>query len=980
MSRFRSPWRPARYFIVAAVCMLMAAPAVFGQTTGTIQGIVKDSSDALLPGVTVEGRSPALQGIKTAVSGSDGSYRFSLLPPGTYTVTFSLSGFGRVQKTVAVQLDKTVVVDASMALSATEEITVTGESPVIDATSSAVGTNFSSDFVRTLPVGRGFSAIATKAPGVIQGFGADQLNFNVHGSTGAENSFIIDGVDTTEIQFGRQGKAVVGDFVQEVEVKAGGFEAEYGHAQGGVLNAITKQGGNEFHGGVFGYYSGRSDDVDGGNIWQTQDDNLQAKADSLGTFRSQTDVIRNTRTADYGASLGGFFWKDRIWFFGAYDKVKTEGINFLNTPAGSCTTSPCPSGTGPGTGSFSGATTERNVDQDLYAGKLTFRILEGLSLVGSVFGDPSELGPNLRTPLAGEPPGTFRGVLKQGGTDYTGRLQGLAGSQFLFELQAARHEEKNENAPENTTERLFLPVVPAGLPRSGGYGFYQVQDFTRNFYRGAATYYLNLLGSHELKGGGDYAKVTANSQRLYTGPPGSHETIFVRSFDNGETIYQHEYFTTGLRDADGAPIPVDANPLEVSHTNNTGAFFQDKWQILPTLTLNVGVRWEDQKVKDIDNVTQIHINDEWMPRLGFAWDFLGSGRSRLYGNYARFYETMPMDINVRAYGLEVSTAIYNLDPDSHIGDPTLCGAKPDRPTVCSAGRHSTIKIGGSFGEPTQPGIKGQYSDEYALGVEYQPITDLAVGAKYIYRTLGRVIEDGASLNSDGDLEYFIFNPGSSFVSPISNAVVGAEYADVPPRRIYRGIILTAQKRFNNNLQFLASYTYSTLRGNYDGVFQTSTTQLDPNINSAYDYRVFLDQAYGDLSNDRRHVAKIDGSYVAPFGLTVGLSAFYFTGTPLNRYGFYNDYRNYELYLVHRGTAGRTPDIYDADLHFGYPISVGPVTIDLGADIFNVLNQQRVVAQDQRFDLTQDGPPQANYLEPLSFTGRRSLRLSTKISF
>jgi hypothetical protein len=953
--------------------MLVAAPAVFGQTTGSIQGTAKDSSDAVLPGVTVEARSPALQGTKTAVTGPDGSYRFSLLPPGTYTVTFSLAGFGRVQKTVAVQLDKTVVVDAPMALSAREEVIVTGEAPVIDATSSAVGTNFTSDFVRTLPIGRGFSAVATKAPGVIQGFGADQLNFNVHGSTGAENSFIIDGVDTTEIQYGRQGKTVVGDFVQEVEVKAGGYEAEYGHAQGGVLNAITKQGGNEFHGSVFGYYSGRSDDVDGGNIWQAQDDNLQEKADSLGQLRAQTDVIRNTRTADYGASLGGFFWRDRIWFFGAYDRVETEGLNFLNTPAGSCTESPCPPGTGPGTGSFSGATTERNVEQDLYAGKLTFRILEGLSLVGSVFGDPTEIGPNLRTPIVGEPPGTYRGVLKQGGTDYTGRLQGLVGSQFSFELQAARHEEKNENAPVGANERQFLPVVPAGLPRSGGYGFYQVQDFTRDYYRGAATFYLDLLGSHELKGGGDYAKVTANSQRFY----GGGELVWVRTFDNGETIYQHEYYTTGQRDADGVPIFVEANPLEVSHTNNTGAFFQDKWQILPTLTLNVGVRWEDQKVKDIDNVTQIHINDEWMPRLGVAWDFLGGGRSRLYGSYARFYETMPMDINIRAYGLEVTTAIYNTDPDSHVGDPSVCGAKPDRPTVCPAGRHSTIKTGGSFGEPTQPGIKGQYSDEYVLGVEFQPIQDLAVGVKAIYRDLGRVIEDGGALNADGDLEYFIFNPGTSFVNPATGDLLINEQI---PKRIYKGVILTAQKRFNNNLQFLASYTYSKLRGNYDGVFQTSTTQLDPNINSAFDYPEFLDNAYGYLSNDRRHVVKFDGSYVAPFRLTVGLSAFYFTGTPLNRYGFHNAYRNYELFLVKRGTVGRTPDIYDADLHFGYPISVGPVTIDLGADIFNVLNTQRVVAQDQRFDLTEEGPQQANYLRPISFTGRRSLRLSTKVSF
>ncbi len=968
------------------VIVLGVAPLARAQTTGEIRGQVKDSTGAVLPGVGVEAKSPALQGIKSAFTGPDGSYRLSLLPPGEYTVTFSIAGFGPVRKNAAVQLDKTVVVEATLALSTTAEVTVSGAAPVIDATSSATGSNFTSEFVKTLPIGRGFQAVATKAPGVIQGFGADSGNFNVHGATGAENSYIIDGVDTTEIRAGRQGKAVVGEFIQEVEVKAGGYQAEYGHAQGGVLNAITKSGGNEFHGDAFGYYNGRAGGATDGNAWQAADKHVQEKADSLGTFRAQTDVIRNTLTSDYGADLGGFGWKDRIWFFGAYDRVHTGGNNFLNTPEGSCTTSPCPPGTGPGTGFLTGNTTARIVNQDLYAGKVTFRVLEGLSLVGSVFGDPATVGPNLRTPIAGELPGTYQGNQKTGGTDYSGRIQGVFGSRLIFEGQAAKHNERSELSPLDTSDRLFLTQVPTGVPRTGGLGQFESQDFQRNFFRGSASYYADLLGSHELKAGADYAQVYSNNAASYTGPDGNKETVFVRNFVEG-TFYQHEYYTTGSRDASGVPIESDTRGRAVSRSNNTGAFFQDKWQILPTLTLNLGLRWEDQKVKDVFNLTQIHINDEWMPRVGFAWDFLGSGRSRLYGSFARFYETMPTDINIRAYGFEQTTAIYNRDPNSDVGDPSVCGSlkwtdpqSGQKTTLCATGRQSTIKTGGSAGEPTQPGLKGQYSDEIIGGVEYQPLQDLALGVKYVYRNLGRVVEDGGSVNAAGDLEYFIFNPGTTFISPDTGAVVGADFVNVPPKRYYHGIEVTAQKRFSNSLQFIASYVYSTLKGNYDGVFQTSTTQLDPNINSAYDYPVFLENAYGYLSNDRRHTVKLDGSYVTPFRLTAGISAFYFTGTPLNQYGFYNDYRNYELYLATRGSVGRTPDVYDADLHLGYSIPMGPADINLGADVFNVLNQQRVLAQDQRYDLTQGGPQQANYLRPISFTGRRSLRVFGKVSF
>ncbi|HKC26354.1 MAG TPA: hypothetical protein VKF32_16550, partial [Thermoanaerobaculia bacterium] len=296
--------------------------------------------------------------------------------------------------------------------------------------------------------------------------------------------------------------------------------------------------------------------------------------------------------------------------------------------------------------------------------------------------------------------------------------------------------------------------------------------------------------------------------------------------------------------------------------------------------------------------------------------------------------------------------------------------------------------------PTEPGIKGQYSDEFSLGVELEPVQNLSVSAKWIYRSLKRVIEDGGTLTSDGTLAYFIFNPGTTFIDPLdpNHPLVGLDYVDTPPKRYYKAIQLSAQKRFNNRLQFIASYTWSKLEGNYDGVFQTSTTQLDPNINSAFDYRVFLENAYGYLSNDRRHTVKVDGSYVTPFGLQVGLSAYYFTGTPLTERGYFNLYRNYELYLSPRGTVGRTPDVYEADLHLGYEIPLGKVNVMIGADIFNLLNLQRTLQQDERRDVSQGsstddpvhigdpGPANNSYLSAISFTGRRTVRLNARVSF
>src|SRR5258706_5613311 len=185
-------------FVLVLLAAALVAPVGFAQTVGTIVGVVKDNSGGSLPGVSVEAKSPALQGTRTVVTAANGEYRIPLLPPGEYTVTFNLSGFNKVEKKAAVQLDKTATVDVALQLSTkTEEIVVTGEVPAVDATNSASGANFTSDFVKTLPLGRNFTAVATKVPAAIQGVGADAANFNVYGSTGPENNFFVDRVDTT---------------------------------------------------------------------------------------------------------------------------------------------------------------------------------------------------------------------------------------------------------------------------------------------------------------------------------------------------------------------------------------------------------------------------------------------------------------------------------------------------------------------------------------------------------------------------------------------------------------------------------------------------------------------------------------------------------------------------------------------------------------------------------------------------------------
>ena len=204
--------------------VLFLAVGAFAQSgeTGAITGTVAQAGTPL-PGVTVEVKSVNLQGSRTDVTDAAGHFRFSLLPPGEYTLTAALSGFNTAsQKGIRVSLNRVVTLEVALSAAASEQITVTGAAPVVDVTSSSTGTNVTSETMASLPIARNFTAVAQVAPGT----NTDNAGTTFYGSTGAENQYIIDGLNTTNIRSGTEGKTLNFDFVQEVEVKTGGMPAE----------------------------------------------------------------------------------------------------------------------------------------------------------------------------------------------------------------------------------------------------------------------------------------------------------------------------------------------------------------------------------------------------------------------------------------------------------------------------------------------------------------------------------------------------------------------------------------------------------------------------------------------------------------------------------------------------------------------------------------------------------------------------------
>lgn len=927
-----------------ALLFLSLAGTALAQTTGGLVGTVTDSSGAILPGVTVEARSTSMQGARTDVSGPDGTYRIALLPPGNYDVTFTLDGFQtRRHRNIRVSLGKDTVLDGQVLQQAViEELTVTAVAPAVDTTSTSLGANLDQHAIETLPTARNYASLAQIAPGVSTD--ANQHNdrqstITVYGSSGAENAFYIDGVNTTNLEYGFQGKELNFEFVQEIDVKTGGYEAEFGRATGGIVNVITKSGGNELSGDVFAYYD--ADD---------------AQSDTERVVSTGGTTVGFTRE-DYGADLGGFLLRDKLWFFVAYDGVEHSTDFELPDPQ-------------------AGVVVPSESNRDLGSAKLTYNLAQNHSLIFTYLQDPRvDTGAinDANHSLNGES-STYLGRQDFGGRDYALRYEGTLRSDWIFSAQAARHQEENSVAPATEAGNgvQFKEIDNNGFAR-GGFGLVQQKSFDRLHYGASA---MRLLGRHEIKGGLEYQHDKAEVTKRMSG--GQQVEIYENLVNPGRTIYRHFFWTTPEATLANAPLSeLNAAP---EHKVTT-AYLQDRWSVNDRLVVSYGLRWDRQQIIDSGGVVQIDLKEDYAPRLGFIFDPSGAHKQKVFGSYGRFYEEIPMDLVIRSYSYERQPRIVNYDPLSNIPDP-----------AAEADLDLESAILGGLVTPADPDLRNQFINEYLLGYEHEIGPNLAVGVKGIYRDYGRVVED--FLCAD-DGTYCIGNPGEGLMSRVFTLDYSQTFEAPKAKRTFKGVQLDATKRFSQNWQAIASYLYSKLEGNFDGEYAPFTNVgADPNITAAYDYYDFFTNGSdlsritntGPLSNDRRHQFKLSGMYNTPIRLQVGAAAYWRSGTPLTRYGYSDAYGRYEFFLTERGAEGRTPSNYDVDVHLGYPINLSRgVTLNVALDVFNVLNTQRAVLLDQRWgfqeaDNASPTPRNPDYGEPVLRTPPTSARLGVRLSF
>ncbi len=571
-------------FLIAAVFIVgLAAPAALADTQdGVLTGVILDAAGVPLPGVTVTLSGPDLQGERMAVTDVEGRYRIPLVPVGDrYQVMATLDGFQRVIQTdIEVNIGDTERVDFALpeGSGSLGEITVTGEAPLIDTRKSSLDLTITYEFMEDIPTGRSYFDAMQMSAGV-----AGAGNVNAHGADGSDNIYLVDGVDTTDNATGTFGLNFSYEAIQEVEMKTGGFEAEYGRATGAIANVVTKSGGNEFHGAVPIYYT---------NLDMTRHQRLDRRTVDP---EDQYDI-------EPGLSVGGPILRDKLWFFASYNNLtrRIEGINDFEEPV------------------------NRTEIFTEYMGKLTWQLNPDNKIIGQVSVDPASI--DSRDSLDPDIMASAYEIQEQGGFLYKLQWTSIFTPNLFLETRIAAHEVNLTIGPANADpldDVIFDDQDGAGQIQYGNSG--QTTDINRprqqysavlNYYRG------DWAGEHNIKFGTEY-----------------------QDFEFTElALYPDSYTINRVNNSTGEPRPdLWTNQTELSTTNAGDIltlFVQDNWTWHDNWSFNFGVRYERQ-TQDNDVGEQVYSFDDLIaPRVGVAWDVNGDGRSKIYANYGRYYDAV----------------------------------------------------------------------------------------------------------------------------------------------------------------------------------------------------------------------------------------------------------------------------------------------------------------------------------------------------
>lgn len=982
-----SPCSFALAALFASAC-LAAANASAQQGAVVLVGNVKDaSSGAPIADAVVTVTSSALQAEEVAVTDGTGAYRIPNLPPGIYVLRIDKESFRPyAREGLDLHADTTIRINAAVlpeALKA-EEVVVVGKTPTIDVGSTAFGMNITSELTAAVPLAmpgskgaaaRSFESVADVVPGTQP----DAYGLSFSGSSSPENRYLLDGMSVNNATYGLLGTPLSIEFIKEVSVLGGGYMPEYGRATGGILNAITRSGSNEIHGSVF------MNVAPGG---------LEGPRKTA--FR-EGDAIVTAPKLDYmgdiGGDVGGPLLLDKLWFYVGFDYARSrydirrslrrqlygaDGQALLDD-AGHARWEEIP-----GTAKTFGAV------QDIYQGigKLTWAInpanrltlsmngvypqsggggnygispLTGLPLLGNEnrLNGPyaatahryagsstnvsvkwsAELDKDKRAFLdtwVGWHNGTGGRLPSDGST--LGSRNGLAGISNVWWLRPGHSITDFERVPggacDAPTANPDAVPCPVGDYHTGGPESIDRQVMNRVQARSVFTLLAQALGHHVIKAGVDLEYQIHHGRRAVSGGRSYVEDPDSPAFIDGRVF--------GYLTAPDQPLVLDS-VRATTRSLSLGGFIQDSWNVADLVTVNLGLRYDAQLMFGDDGKLAMTLPNQWSPRVGLLYDPAHEGRAKLYTNYARYYESVPLLMLDRYLSGEpllfARRDPAQCDPRDPMQQRNECVADGAVLPGSGAPPNARYEAYSSATSVIDPDLRPPSTDEFVFGAEYELVQDGRLGLNYTKRWLNDTIED---MSRDGGATFFFGNPGRGIARDFPKSA-----------RNYDGINLYFTKLFSYGWIAQASYTLSWLRGNYSGLFRPEDGQLDPHQSTDFDLQALYTNRSGPLPGDHRHYVKVFGArqveLPSGFGIvTPGLSLRAFSGSPTNVLGAYGPYVD-NVYIEPRGSGESLPWTCSIDLRLSYTLKLDPQrSLALTIDVFNLFDFQSAIARDERY--------------------------------
>lgn len=986
----------------------IAAPAAAQDYTNvTASGRVQGTDGQPIAGATVEIRSN--QGYnRTLTTDSSGSFRAPQVPPGTYSFSISAPGYDSFTDD-SVSLSQSGAANQFTLAKAGEasggDIVVTaGRVQVADFEKTTTGAVINvGELATRVPVSRSLRDVILLAPGTIQGGSAQNSAFagqaTISGSSFAENAYYINGLNVTEFRQGFSPVAIPFDFYQTVEVKSGGFQAEFGRATGGVVNATTKSGSNDFHASV---------------LFNWEPNDLTGKGKN--TYASDNDGDYHERQ-EFIAQLSGPIIKDHLFFYGLYN---TRSITDRN-----------------GSAQVPASQLVQQTRSPFYGGKID-GLLWGQHLEFTYFNTTSlTYNRTFNYDPATNAASAFSGgsSSRAGGENYVGRYTGTITNWLTVSGAYGINKNRAGTIPldatnpyvENDIDTRNIFRVPASNTSSS----ITTNDDKREFYRGDVDVSVKLLGDHHFRFGYDHEKLTATQ---ITGPIGGGFITIYRTAAAGGftglpagTIYVGQrFFQNG-----GA-----------FNTINEAYYGEDSWSLFSNrLTLQLGIRNDRFDNRSAANTSFYKSGDQWGPRLGFTLDPIGDGRTKLYGSFGRYFLPIAANTNIRSAGAETDYTRYNLATLAANGLPII-GA-PIVPLVGGAACPDTgtanclvVRVG-EVADPSSlqaQGLKPQSQDEYILGGEQRFGQRIKLGAYFTYRKLNRVLEDAAIDIAAGNYcvskgftraqcgtpssglfrgfnQYVLINPGEDATITLSGrgglglpdgtnptvTFTAAQLGYPKAKRTYKAMTLTADREFDGKWSASASYTIAADVGNYEGGVKSDIGQADSGATEDFDQPGFTVGSYGYLPNHRRHTLKAYGSYQIGEFLTIGANGILQSPKKFGCIGVvpssvdpyasqyqgggffcYNDATATTSTLTPRGRSFQSAWRKQVDLSVSLRV---PADFDatLRFDVFNVLNDQSALDYDEIGDAALN-VRNDTYGQPLTYNAPRAARVQLRVGF